>query len=388
MPIIKSIQTLDVYFFSVLVLVLISIKTVNSSNRKTPQARVFSLLLVLNFLIICADCITILFDGVPGLTSRIFLVVASTFGYCLQVLICLFWFWYARAVIFPDRKLAGAITVIQGIPAFLCVVAAIISYRTGWIFLIDGQNHYHRGFFFDLIPAVSFLYLALCYYMILRYRKNIEKRHFVALLSFVLPPTVGGIIQTLLYGVILLWPSMTISLLIIYLAIQNELLLLDHLTGINNRRGFDEELRRRIVNAKSEVPFALLLLDINNFRSINDRYGHIECDEALKTLAKILVFCFLHDGFVCRYGGDEFAVIVTLKQLQDMDSIRQRLQARIDTWNAASDKSWSLSVSIGLAPFMVSEGLNQDGFLVKVDRLLTLDKIVPGDRRIRGRRGL
>jgi len=383
---IKTIQTLDVYFFSLFLLVLVSVKALNNSNAKAPQSRVFSVLIVLTFLIILADCIAVLYDGLEGSRIRILLAASSTFGYCLQVLICLFWFWYARALVFRDRKLFGAGSFIEAVPAAVCLAAVVASWRTGWIFSIDTNNNYARGPLFALIPAASFIYLALGYFIIIRYRKNLEKRHFVALLGFVLPPTIGGAVQTMFYGVSLLWPSMTVSILIIYLAIQNELLLLDYLTGINNRRSFDLELRRRVANARNMRPFALMLIDIDNFRSINDRYGHIECDEVLKTFAKLLSYCFYHDGFVCRYGGDEFAVLVELKRLEDMDFIRGRLQTKIDDWNAASMKEWRLSVSIGCSAYRTTEKLSADNFLVMVDRLLSLDKIVPGDRRFKGRK--
>ncbi len=383
---IQTIQTLDVYFFAFFVLILISTKALNSPNGKIPQSRSFSILILLNFMIIIADSVTVLFDGHSGPVIRFLMLTASVFGYCLQVLICLFWYWYARTVVFPDRKLLERRAIIQGFPAAACVLIAAASYGTGWIFRLDAQNVYHRGPLFAVIPAVSFLYLLFGYILIIRNRKALEKRHFLALISFALPPLIAGIIQTLLYGVNLLWPSMTFSLLIIYLSIQNELLLLDDLTGINNRRSFDYALRRRIAHAGNTTPFAVMLIDIENFRSINDRYGHVECDEVLKSFAGILGACFRDNGFVARYGGDEFAVIIEIRQLRELNELRDALQARIDEWNRKSGKPWRLSISLGYAPYIPSENLSQDNFIVHVDRLLCLDKIISVDHRFWGQR--
>jgi len=380
------IHTLDVYFFSLMVLILISVKVWNNSTVKTPQARVFSILIVLNFLIIAADCVSILFDGHGGPILRILLTAATTFGYCLQVLICLFWFWYTQTVVLSGRTHLDIRTILPAIPAAVCLIAAILSPWTGWFFSLDALNVYHRGPLFGLVAGVSFLYLICGYWMIIRHRRNLDKRHLIALLCFALPPTVGGLLQTFIIGVILLWPSMTISLLIIYMAIQNELMLLDYLTGINNRQSFDQELRRRIATAYGSWPFALMLLDIDNFRTINNRYGRVECDEALKTFARLLSYFFRHDGFACRYGGDEFAVIIELRDLNDLHSVRGRLQSRLDEWNAASGKAWSLSVSVGCAPYVPDSGLTQDQFIMQVDKLLSLDKIIPGERRVNGKR--
>lgn len=383
---IKVIQTLDVYVFALMVLILISIKALNNPNGKGLQARAFSILIILNFFIIFVDSTTILFDGIEGFSLRILLLISMVFGYCLQVLICLFWYWYAQVVIFPDRRMSKLTSVIQGLPAFACIVIAIASCWTGWFFWFDEHNVYQRGPVFSIIAITSFLYLFFGYVMILRNREKIVKRHFIALLSFVLPPSIGGLLQTFLYGVSLLWPSMTISILIIYLAIQNELLLLDYLTGINNRMSFDFALRRRIMTARESTPFALMLLDINNFSSMNDRYGRVVSDEMLKIFAKILTFYFRHNGFVARYGGDEFAVIIEIGQVNDLLDLRGGLQAQLEQWNEKSGKPWNLSVSIGCAPYIVSEKMSQDNFMVQVDKLLSLDRIVPGERRFHGRR--
>jgi diguanylate cyclase (GGDEF)-like protein len=383
---IALIQSLDVYIFSLFLLLLVGVKSLNSPGGRTPQARAFSILLALTFLIIVADCVTVLFDGYPGAAMRFALVTACLFGYSLQVLICLCWFWYARAVVFRERKLLGRTAVLQGLPAILCLLVAAVSFRTGWFFSYDDANIYHRGPLFALIATVSYLYLALGYFMIIRFRKNLDRRHFIALLCFALPPSAGGLIQTFLYGVTLLWPCMTISLLIIYMAIQNDLLLLDYLTGINNRRSFDYALRRRVASARNGTPFALLLIDLDNFKSVNDRLGHRECDEILKTFAEILNECFRRSGFVARYGGDEFAAIVEMEDIDGAGAIKERLQSRLDEWNARSGKPWKLSVSMGCAPYLPSAKVNQDVFLMQVDKLLSLDKIIPGSHRFGRRR--
>lgn len=375
------IQSLDVYFFAIFLLVLISIKVLNDPNGKTPQSRAFSLLLILNFLVIITDCTTILFDGKDGPTMRFLLMGATVFGYSLQAMICLCWFWYVREVVSGGQKQRTAITALQGIPAILCICAVLLSCHTGWIFQYSARNFYRRGPLFGIVAATSFLYLICGYFMIFKNWKKLEKRHLAALLSFALPPAIGGIIQTYVYGVSLLWPCMTFSILIIYMTIQNELLRMDQLTGINNRISFDYALKRRISTAKDSTPFALMLIDLDNFRSINDRYGHIEGDKVLQIMSQILMQCFHHNDFIARYGGDQFAVIIELQQLNDLYELRNRLHEKIDDWNQASKKPWKLSVSIGCAPYIPSEKLSQDHYHAQIEKLLCLDKIIPGDRR-------
>jgi diguanylate cyclase (GGDEF)-like protein len=383
---VQVVQNLDVYLFGIAILVLIGIKTASSPTRKSPQSLAFSILAVLNFLIIITDCVTVFFDGKQGPIIRIVLMAAMVLGYILQILICLFWFWYARILVFSAQKIEQIETVFQAIPALVSILTAIISCWTGWVFRFTDENVYRRGPLFIVIVSVSYLYVICGYYMIIRYRKNIQKRHLSALLSFALPPTIAGVLQTFLYGTSLIWSSTTISLLIIYLAIQNEQLLLDYLTGTNNRMSFDDELKRRISNVTWSKPFAVMLIDLDNFKNINDRFGHLEGDEALKSVAKLLTNTFQQSGFVARYSGDEFAVIVDLKTVDELSAIRERLWTTLAEWNATSNKRWKLAMSMGSAPYIMADGLSADNFLVKIDKLLCLDKIVPGERRFMGGR--
>lgn len=81
----------------------------------------------------------------------------------------------------------------------------------------------------------------------------------------------------------------------------------DALTGILNRRAY-EQICKKCAEEKDKI--ALLLIDMDNFKNINDTYGHAGGDEALKSLAKYLKETFRHGDYVCRIGGDEFAVIL------------------------------------------------------------------------------
>ncbi|MGE5471757.1 MAG: diguanylate cyclase [Bacteroidota bacterium] len=85
----------------------------------------------------------------------------------------------------------------------------------------------------------------------------------------------------------------------------------DSLTGCFNRRYLDETLERELWRARREgYPLSLVFLDLDHFKSINDTYGHQAGDEALKELAKTLVADIRHEDVLCRYGGEEFVVLM------------------------------------------------------------------------------
>lgn len=83
--------------------------------------------------------------------------------------------------------------------------------------------------------------------------------------------------------------------------------LVDTLTGLCNRRGFEQQLELRVQNRQ---PFSLMVVDLNGFKTVNDRYGHLVGDEILRQFAGELKAQFLPEDTVARWGGDEFAGLV------------------------------------------------------------------------------
>jgi diguanylate cyclase (GGDEF)-like protein len=290
-------------------------------------------------LIVIADSLCILLDGRQGSMAGSILLVTALCGYILQILICFFWFWYAQLVTHDERKMDTRIIVLEAMPAAIAITLTLASVLTGWIFSYDATNTYHRGPLFAVIPALSFGYIAFGYSMVIRFRRKLDRRHLVALLGFPIPPLVGGILQTILYGVSLIWSGTTLSLLIVYIAIQNELLLLDYLTGLNNRVYFDKALKRRINIARPAHPFALVLVDLDSFHSINERFGHLAGDEALKATADILRRYFGKSGFIARFDGDAFAVLYEIQALSELSGMEVRLHDDIDEWNEQAENA-------------------------------------------------
>lgn len=118
----------------------------------------------------------------------------------------------------------------------------------------------------------------------------------------------------------------------------------DNLTGLLNRRGFEPHLRRAAADNLVDR-WALLVIDLDKFKEINDTAGHAAGDEALVSLANILVRNCRRTDYIARFGGDEFVVLVDGGDR--IDSVAARLAQRLV--HAAARASRPLSVSIGIA---------------------------------------
>ncbi len=139
----------------------------------------------------------------------------------------------------------------------------------------------------------------------------------------------------------------------IYL-LRNESLL-DPLTQVYNRSFLNKQINREIANAKkTKRPLTLLMVDIDHFKSINDNYGHQVGDEVLKVFSATLKQSFRKSDYVCRYGGEEFTIILPASPTDDALASIQRLK---DAWLAQTKKQKLLggeahvTFTIGLASF-------------------------------------
>ena len=130
---------------------------------------------------------------------------------------------------------------------------------------------------------------------------------------FLLFPLSIGIIQIVVPDIPSISVGVTLAFLFVYIDLQNLLISVDTLSGLNNRNQLLRYLTARIRTDIEERKLYLFMLDVNKFKSINDTYGHVEGDAALIRCAEALKLAVSDGNFIGRYGGDEFIIIAELK---------------------------------------------------------------------------
>ena len=123
----------------------------------------------------------------------------------------------------------------------------------------------------------------------------------------------------------------------------------DPLTGLLNRAAFDEALQHEVAGARRETPPALLLLDLDGFKQVNDTLGHLAGDEVLVRVARLLESGVRKSDVVARLGGDEFAVILPRTTVARSRELARRLLARVRADASLADERAPVGFSIGLA---------------------------------------
>jgi diguanylate cyclase (GGDEF)-like protein len=125
----------------------------------------------------------------------------------------------------------------------------------------------------------------------------------------------------------------------------------DSLTGLLNHRSFHEHLLQALQEAsRTHRPVAVLMLDIDDFKRINDVHGHGVGDEVLRELAETLRTCVRPNDVVCRLGGEEFGVIMGACDAVDAHNVAERMLARLGATDFAGVGSLTVSLGIALGP--------------------------------------
>jgi diguanylate cyclase len=154
----------------------------------------------------------------------------------------------------------------------------------------------------------------------------------------------------------------------------------DGLTGLYNRRALDAYIERVVeFDGLTGVPVTLMLLDVDNFKKINDVFGHPVGDEALRALGRELLRVFLRKcDFVARYGGEEFAVVMRDTSIRDSKNLAERLRERISGVSIPGQPEIQLTVSIGLSALRSTEDLTD--WIARADNALLTAKRTGKDR--------
>lgn len=159
----------------------------------------------------------------------------------------------------------------------------------------------------------------------------------------------------------------------------------DPLTGAFHRGVFDDMLRTQLAIARrAGAPLAVMMVDLDLFKGINDTHGHAEGDRALQVVAGALVRAGRESDVVCRYGGEEFGIILPSTALDSASTLAERIRADIPVaCREAGVQGAEVTATIGVAAFP-GDAANVEDLLRVADRRLYRGKAAGRDRVVAG----
>jgi diguanylate cyclase (GGDEF)-like protein len=147
------------------------------------------------------------------------------------------------------------------------------------------------------------------------------------------------------------------------LAAQTELAasMVDSLTNVFSRSFLRELLQGEISRAeRNNRPLGLVMCDVDNFKSVNDKFGHLMGDYVLAQIAGILKSCVRGSDYVVRYGGDEFLIVLSETDAAGSEIVMKRIRQKVSEWDRANRLGdFSIGVSMGLHQHVAGQSVEQ-----------------------------
>lgn len=368
-----SLPYFSICIYCILQLTFLIIMNHKRRNVHFIKERYFSMLLRMILLSFLADILSSLYRVSAWIfpfaaAGNYFEIILNTF------LLPVFQLYVCTQISDLDVVLKRRINTLLWVLAGICCMIVLSSIFNKQVLYFDEARIYHRGRLFWLPMSILFIMMFIIEGFIASQRFKIEISHFKSLLLFLVCPVIGTVFQFFIYGLPFTLISITFAAQIVFTNIQNRSMDTDYMTGIFNRGSLDHHMQHKIDTATRNRSFSAMLLDIDNFKSINDGFGHYEGDIALINTTKLLRHSVSPTDFVARYGGDEFCIIFSEDDSSALDAIIQGIYANLQDFNKNTKKPYKLNFSIGYAVYQPSYGRKAELFLEVLDQKMYIEK--------------
>lgn len=254
----------------------------------------------------------------------------------------------------------------------ICTIMLIVNIFFPFMFKVtDGKYERINVGYYMFTGIALIIYLdTICSYFYIRKKGGMLK--FFPIWLFVLPSTIGIILQTFIPDTSTIWLCTGLAVTAMILCLQNEFIFRDRLTKLYNRVFLD--LIKNIMEKKARGDrYTAMMLDLNGFKLINDNYGHIVGDEALIITGELLRQAVGAYGIVIRYAGDEFVIIINSQDDAIVKKIAKGIDKAFDDFNKKELTEYKLSISKGYSKADFNNR-KMDEIIQEVDEKMYLDK--------------
>ncbi|MBR5970666.1 MAG: diguanylate cyclase [Lachnospiraceae bacterium] len=296
----------------------------------------------------------------------------------LLAVLAVVWFLFAELQIDPALTRTPLFRALFALPGVLMVFMCFASLRTGWVFYYDEAEVFRRGPFFFLQNVIAYAYfLVTAIHSVYAAGKEVsvsKKQRLRKISFFIIAPTIGGLLQLFIGGYPFVGPSIIISVLFIFTSVQADMINIDSLTGLNNRKTMERYLEELLADFSNDTRYFLFLIDVDRFKSINDTYGHIEGDRALRCIADAMrLTTDSYGGFVARLGGDEFVAVAEVNRVGSPSLFSDTLAKNLNTIKERNRLPYTLAASVGYA-ICPDQGRLPGDLLIIADQMMYLVK--------------
>ena len=356
---------------AVLLLLVVMLSIRKPLHHGLFEEKMYYAMIVINIMQCILEVVTFLLNG--KIEYRTLTVVLNVLLFSNSLIFSFFWTIYADYKLFADMKRIRRIYPFIAIPAVLMIIGCFINLVTPVFFVIDKYNVYQRTDLFFLTYVVTYSYLVYGVVLISMYRKKVHKYLFLPAVLFMIPVVIGSALQFAFYGYSLVWLGVSIGMLWLFINVQNEASYVDMLSGLFNRQYLNDILLMHSRKGDKGSILAGIMLDIDSFKEINNKFGHLVGDEAISAVGKILHTAVGSKGISCRYGGDEFIILMKTDSQKEIMDMIDTVRTKAALFNEAEKTPYQIHFSIGHSTYQ-SGHESTDAFLKRIDTAMYEDK--------------
>ena len=353
-----------------MIILLISSRT--HARTVFVDEKIFLTMVWLTLSLCTAEFLSFLVDGATFPGAMMLNRILNSLLFAANISFAFIWTVYVDFKVYGDQQRLRRRYVWIGLPAAAIVLMSLLNLFSDVFFTISAENVYSRTSLVPLTYLCSYGYLL--YGMTLVYgRKNQGRKYlFLPVMVFMIPIMIGSLCQFFFYGLSLVWVSVAVAVVSLYINVQNEDAYVDALTGLYNRLYLNRHLRE-IRPGKGQC-LAGIMLDIDHFKSINDTYGHAMGDQALQDVGRLLYrMADTHQAIAVRFAGDEFILLRSVSDRSEVEEMGHALRKAAEEFNNRKQRPYTLAFSMGIALFQ--EGAESlDDFISSMDTAMYQDK--------------
>jgi len=318
-------------------------------DRKETTHKLFLTLILITILILILEILSVLLNSSMYISFITAHRIVDTLGFLLTPLVPICALLYVCKRISKYKKIHISKLLWLSLPFLVHSIISLGSFNLNWIFAITNENIYVRGPLFFISPITSFFYYFINLVVLYQVRDKISREALIILSLLAVIPSLFSIVQLYYFIYLTIWNSVAIAVVINYIFIVHNQMKLDPLTRLGNRAAYDEYLV--VLGRKGNIVLAVVNIDLDDFKTINDVYGHHEGDKVLQLFARQLEEVFEGKGVCIRWGGDEFIILLNENQPEFLKRYIETLNNNINTYNESSNKPYHIKFSYGMAIF-------------------------------------
>ena len=372
-----AILYLEINVFSLVLIGIVLLKT-RGLSQMVAQSN-FAMSIIAEMVFFVSDTLFVLVnEGVlPG--GKPVMMACKEVYFLATAAMCFFWFIYfeyLRETRFVKRR---RYVLYSTSILWLMVIALLANLFNHSLFYIDESGVYHRGPFFILTYILSYSYVLIAFIRVMinlkRDTEATNKDLLIRLAFFPLFPGISGVLQFIFPRLPIACATISLTTLFLYLTWVDQLISLDPLTGLNNRKQLTHTFNNLSKSHEDQDKIRLYLIDVNHFKQINDTYGHLQGDNALKIIAEALKTACKganRGTVIARYGGDEFVILVSENNNDETIDLKERIKEKLKELSEKKSVPFELTVSVGSA--CSDNGDSLKDLILKADKAMYMEK--------------